>query len=457
MLKKLKERTNSFKVKITFWFSLMLLCLCIIIFMAVFITYRYTQEINVIEKLTLTVENYTSEFQEDDDLQDIFMNAAESSADELFFYSQGVFVAIYDENGNRCSGYFLPGEDQIPFKDYDIQETFIEEINCCVYDRKINTKKGIFWIRGVIYADFEWNYVLEISRNILYLIPVTLLFAWIVGYFLARRFLRPISKIVRTAEEIRTGGNLSKRIEIENSGDELGQLSETFNSMFEKLQKNFEAKREFTSNASHELRTPVAVIQAQCEYAIENVSDPEELWEVITAIQKQGYRMSKLLENLLVLTRIEQKSEIYPAKEENINEIIRRICADWQTDNEKNINLYCEMTPDVKRSVNGELLRILVNNLIQNAFRYGKKNGNVYVRLYEEDKKAVIKVRDDGKGISADELPRIWERFYRIDKSRSKKGLGLGLSLVKQITEYYGGSVNVSSEEGKGTEFCVKF
>ena len=115
------------------------------------------------------------------------------------------------------------------------------------------------------------------------------------------------------------------------------------------------------------------------------------------------------------------------------------------------------MTPDVKRSVNGELLRILVNNLIQNAFRYGKKNGNVYVRLYEEDKKAVIKVRDDGIGISADELLRIWERFYRIDKSRSKKGLGLGLSLVKQITEYYGGSVNVSSEEGKGTEFCVKF
>lgn len=460
MIKKIESRRkkNSFKKRITLWFSLALTILCIVMFVAVLLLYRYTEKLNIMENLALNTDDFANQIEEDKEQQKFLLSdTSDSTQDDLYFYLNGTFLAIYREDGKRCVGYFLSREeDKIPFEDYQLRESTIEEVECCVYDRKIQTVEGICWVRGVAYNAFEWSYILETIKNILYVVPIVLLLALAGGYVLTKRFMKPIRQITETAEEIRTSGNLAKRIEIRDNGDELAQLAETFNRMFERLQKNFESEREFTSNASHELRTPVAIIRAQCEYAIENVKDPDELWEVITAVQKQSYRMSRMLETLLVLTRIEQKSEYYPTCEENISEIVRMVCVEWQMKSEKNITLYSEIMPDIQRPLNGELLTLLINNLLQNAYRYGKENGNIYVKLTKEEEKAVIRVRDDGIGISQSDLSRIWERFYRADKSRSKKGLGLGLSLVKQIVEYYGGSVTVESTEGTGTEFCVR-
>lgn len=457
MAGKIKKTANSFKVKITLWFSLALFGLCVVMFSAVLLLYCYTEKLNIIETLTMVVNEFTDEIQQDEDIQEYLINdASTDSSSDLFFYEKGTFLAVYREDGSRCAGNFLAREeDRVPFTDYEIQETYIEGIACTIYDRKIQTKSEIFWLRGAAYTDFGLEYVLQTIKNLLYVVPVIFILTLIGGYWLAGRFLKPVTQIADTAEKIRNSGNLANRIEIKDNGDELAQLAETFNRMFEKLEQNFEAERQFTSNASHELRTPVAVIQAQCEYAIENIENPEELWEVIAAIQGQGYRMSKLIETLLIFTRIEQKTEMYPLQKENISEIVRTVCTERQMILEKQITLHMEIEPDIKRPVNRELLRLLVNNLLQNACRYGRENGNIYVGVRKKEEKAEISVRDDGIGISEDEISHIWERFYRSDKSRSKKGMGLGLSLVKQIAEYHGGKVSVFSEEGKGSEFRV--
>lgn len=409
------------------------------------------------EQTTIVVDSFVDQMQNDSEMRAYFLNDARSSVDDdLYFYEEGVFLAIYREDGKRCTGNFISREeDQIAFEDYQMREVTIEKEECAVYDRKIGTGEEIVWIRGVSYIDFGWVYIFSTIKTLILVVPVILILALIGGYCLAKGFLKPITQIANTAEKIRQGGNLSTRIEIRNNGDELTQLAETFNRMFERLQKNFEAEQQFTSNASHELRTPIAVIQAQCEYAIENVENPEELWEVIATIQKQGYRMSKLIETLLIFTRIEQKTEKYAMKEENISEIVSEICEDRKLMLEKNIDLQMEIQPNVKKMVNRELLCLLVNNLLQNSYRYGKENGTVLVSVKEENQHVIIRVRDDGIGITKEQLPHIWERFYRVDQSRSKKGMGLGLSLVKQITQYHGGKIEVSSKEGEGSEFRV--
>ena len=214
--------------------------------------------------------------------------------------------------------------------------------------------------------------------------------------------------------------------------------------MFQKLAENFEAERKFSSNASHELRTPVAVILAQCEYALGNADNTEELKEALEVIRRQGYRMSRLIETLLTLTRIEQNTGYYPLEKANVSGLAEDACRDMRLSAEQGIVIETDIEDGVYAEINPQLFCLMLDNLLQNACRYGRENGKV-------------KVADDGIGIGERDLPHIWERFYRGGNSRGKKGMGLGLSLVQQIVRYQKGRITVSSTAGEGTEFCIIF
>ena len=259
----------------------------------------------------------------------------------------------------------------------------------------------------------------------------------------------------RTADEIRRSSDLSRRIRTNGRGDELDELAKVINAMFDKLENDFEAQKQFTSNVSHELRTPVSVILAQCEYGFDKADDPEELLQIIASIQEQGYKMSGLINTMLMFTRIEQGTEKYPKSENDLTETVHSLCEDMRIIDGKNITI-TEDLEDVTANVNKEMFSLMTGNLIQNAVKYGKENGHVNVTLKSSGDYAVIKVSDDGIGIPEEDLPHIWERFYRSDKSRSTKGTGLGLALVKEIAEYHGGFAEAESTEGKGSCFTVK-
>jgi signal transduction histidine kinase len=374
------------------------------------------------------------------------------------FIDDDVQLMIYNHKGEHIAGLFLyPELDKLPI--YASDEPFLTKLDgksyyCC--DKKTYTIRGNdLYVRGIIMAEKDLFDSLSYHRTILIAFPILLALAFGGGYLITGRFLKPVRDIRRTAEEIRSGGDLSKRIGTSGNGDELDELSDTMNAMFDKLEKDFDAQKQFTSNASHELRTPVSVILAQCEYGFDHADSAEELLQVVSSVQKQGYKMSGLINLLLMFTRIEQGTEHYPKKETDLKKLVHSVCEDMRIIADKNITVTDNLSP-VTACVNQEMLTLLTVNLIQNALRYGKENGNVKVSLYENGDTAVLTVEDDGIGISADDLPRIWERFYRSDRSRSSKGLGLGLALVRQIAEFHGGTAEVKSTEGVGSVFTVK-
>lgn len=455
---KRQKKKISFKMKITLWFTLALIFLCAVLFASVLLLYQYNAKLNIIDNLENVVDEYAEELQSDPEFLEALLDEEnEEDADYLFYYQNNVLMSLYHEDGTPAEGIFTSKNmEDIPFGDYLILETNIDDISCCVYCRAIVGDTENVWLRGVAYTDMGWLYIFAVIKDMLIFVPVILLLALLGGYYLTGRFLKPIVRITSTAKSIRTSEDLTRRIAVQNNGDELTQLSEAFNSMLEELEKNFEAEQQFTANASHELRTPVAVIQAQCEYALENEYDPEQLKGIIRVVQKQGYRMEKLIETLLILTRIEQHTAHYPKEKVNLTSLIEQSCEDRRRMQEKGICLHTEIQPEIQMIGNGELLYLMMNNLLQNGYRYGKQDGNVWVALKKQDGHAVLTVRDDGIGISEKELPHIWERFYQRDPSRSGKGMGLGLSLVKLIVEYHDGVIEVSSVEGEGTTFCIK-
>ncbi|MGN0637097.1 MAG: ATP-binding protein [Huintestinicola sp.] len=376
------------------------------------------------------------------------------------FLQHSVQIMAYHENGAHSLGIFKFDEfDNIPYNPSDTPtEIILDGTKYYYYDSWIRLPhEPDIWIRGIIPAEESMWSILSSHKYLLLLLPMLTALAFCGGYMLTGKFLRPVARINSTAEEIRRSGDLTKRIELPDTGDELYELSQTFNSMFESLEQTFESQKQFTSNASHELRTPVAIILAQCEYAVENASDKDELLEAIEAIQKQSYRMSHMIETLLIFSRIENHTDKYIRTDTNLTELLSSLCQDHSIISEKGITVSFECDENITYPVNKELFELMVNNLIRNGIRYGNENGFVKVRLERSDDKVIITVEDNGIGIAEEDMPHIWERFYRSDKSRSTKGLGLGLSLVREIAEYHNGTVSAKSTEGAGSTFYVAF
>lgn len=383
----------------------------------------------------------------------------EQPMEDRDYFQDEIQVMVYHADGSHAFGLFLvDGFDEVPFSDAkEPRELEIDGKTYLYYDEELkNASEEGMWVRGVTYDRGSGLELLRSHWYVLVVIPVLIGLAFAGGYWLTGRFLRPVQEISRTAEEIRVSGDLTKRIPVSDAGDELSELGRTFNAMFDRVEENFEAEKRFTSNASHELRTPVAVIMAQCEYALEGEEGPEELREALASVQKQGYRMSHLIETLLVFTRMEQSTEKYPVSATPIAELTRSVCEDFQLIADRGITVSCTCPERLSARVNRELYLLLLNNLMTNAIRYGRENGSVTVRLWKEGESILLRVQDDGIGIAEAELGKIWERFYRSDQSRSTRGLGLGLPLVKQIAEYHGGSVSVESRVGEGSAFTVR-
>ena len=444
----------SIKSKITIWFTAMMLLLCMIVFVFIAIISSATAAQDSRRLLMGTVQANMDAVDYDDGKLDI--------DDDFTFFENGVYIQLFEENGALISGY-APYDVLYsqPFTDGATQQVSTDGGSYFIYDRRVPLDNGqTVWIRGAVSAKNGLAGLSAVTRAAFIALPLLVILASAGGYLLARRSLNPIRKMNKTAEEIGYSGDLSKRIEINTNGDELHQLAETFNCMFARLQTNFEAERQFTSDASHELRTPVSIILAQCEYAFENASEKEELYEAIGAIQKQGYRISHLIASLLAFTRLEQGTETPAMEKTHLSKLVSSVCAEQKTVAEKNISLSAQITPDIIMAANPALFTRMLNNLIQNAYRYGVENGHIWVSLLREANTVVLTVADDGIGIEAEEIPKIWNRFYRSDKARSRSdntGLGLGLAMVKQIAQLHKGKVFVESTPGTGSAFTVQF
>lgn len=312
------------------------------------------------------------------------------------------------------------------------------------------------YIRAVCPAEDVKTMFTNIGRSAIYLLPFFVIIAAVGAYIISKKTVAPIEKITDSAHEISTGSDLSKRLETNKAPREISNLADTFNGMFERLYSSFENEKRFTSDASHELRTPLAVIKAECEYALSDNADDEERAQALESIEEQADKMTALVASLLSVTRAEQGLSRFTLEKVNLSELAEGICDKFKTT--KNIELTADIENDVIINLNSVLMTQLLENLLSNADKYGRENGIIKVKLYSADDKVILSVRDNGIGISEEDLPKIWNRFYRADASRSEtEGFGLGLALVKKIAEIHSAECVAESEIDKFTEIKIIF
>ena len=383
------------------------------------------------------------------------------------FYSldNNVYLALYDTGGDFLYGKVPPGLEQAPqFEDGKIQTVKSGTEQWYVYDVQYEMENGQeFYIRGVVSVTETQKEFLIAVRFAVILLPLTVILTALMGYRLIRRTLLPVRQMTETVQEIQKDGDLSRRIGVsqETGKDEFYQLAGTFDGMLESLEQAFLRERQFTSDVSHELRTPVSVILAQCEASLNRTDLSEEQRKEILLIRKKAGEMSQMISQLLLLSRADQGRQQLNKEEINISELTEIIVEEHKMlAQRRKIEVHTEIEPNITGYLDESFYIRMLDNLISNAVSYGKEGGNIKVTLHQIPSGVRGTVEDDGIGISRDDQVHIWERFYRVDASRTGKEegshSGLGLSMVKWIAQAHGGNVRVESELGKGSCFTFE-
>jgi heavy metal sensor kinase len=284
---------------------------------------------------------------------------------------------------------------------------------------------------------------------------IILFFGLAGGWRLVGRALRPIDGISAAAAKI-SAGDLSQRINVAETESELGRLAAVLNSTFARLETAFAQQQQFTADAAHELRTPVSVMLTQTQTALTRERTPAEYRETLEACQRASQRMRRLLESLLELARLDAGQESLKRAPFDLSQMVREGTESIRPlAEERGVKIHCELPP-VQCVGDAERLAQVVTNLLVNAVQYNRDKGEVRVTTQLQNSLAVLTVTDTGPGISATDLPHIFERFYRADKARSTGCAGLGLAIAKAIVAAHGGMMEVSSEENVGTRFIVR-
>ncbi|WP_338817850.1 Adaptive-response sensory-kinase SasA [Moorella thermoacetica] len=291
---------------------------------------------------------------------------------------------------------------------------------------------------------------------ILIAIPMTLLVAAGGGIFLARRALQPIDRIAAKARQI-SATDLSRRLDLPHGNDEVGHLVATLDEMLDRLDRAFQRQRQFTADASHEFRTPLAVIRSQAEAALQRQHSPAEYRQALEIIRDQAEWMGNLVAKLLLLARSDDRMEQMEMEPLDLGELVEGVTAEFQgMAAEKGLRLVKKIKEKVV--VRGDQTRLtqLLANLVDNAIKYTPE-GEVVVSLERRGRQALLQVQDTGVGIPAEHLAHIFERFYRVDKARSRAegGFGLGLAICDWIVRAHNGKIEVESAVGRGTTFKV--
>lgn len=491
----MKKRSirNSITARITLWFSAVIIVIVTLIFLIFRIVSASVLQKTVREYLLSVVGENTDKIRYLDDREE----ADPKDRDDVFIrYGEG-WLEIDDDFLDRVyevesalyttGGKMLYGKNPIarqmdgePFTTSRVYDKEVNGIRYYVYDRKQSGEQlEDLWIRGVVAIDAAQMQLESIGRSTVLFVPILLFLGIAGGFLIAQRMLMPLRRIEEAASEISRGTDLARRIEIGGREDEIHDLADAFNGMLDRLERSFEAEQRFTSDASHELRTPMSVILAQTELALEKERSGEDYRRAIRVIERQGRRMSALISSMLDYTRLEMHAERYPFEVIDFSALTRSVAEDMALLQVRGIAVAVCVEEGILVSGSSILLERLLQNLIDNAYKYGKEGGHTEVRLLlageDEDpaeacaagasvqtetsgKTALLAVRDDGPGIPQEHLGKIFDRFYRADPSRSANvpGSGLGLSMVQKIAVMHGGSVEVRSEPGEGTAFYVR-
>ena len=427
-------------IKVTAWFTAVIIFLFgIVLSSVILLEDRYINNTST-EELVSAVEK-------------IYENP-----DEFENFDDGIYYIKYNKNNEIIAG-------KIP-KDFDLALAFsIEDINTY----QIENKKFLYydtrlkntgdWIRGIYPLSKFQNNISKIwNIGFYYIAPFLIILVIFIGYRIVKNAFKPVKKISETALEIKKSKNFSRRIELDNSEDEIHKMAYTFNEMLDTVEETFIHEKQFSSDVSHELRTPITVILAQSDYALDYVETLDEAKESFEVINRQAKKMTNLINQIMELSKMERQNKIEKDKI-NFSNIILQLLEDYRTLLENNnIELITNIEKDLRIYGNKLMLERLFVNLFTNAMKFTKTTINV--SLNRINKEVILQIKDDGIGITKEDQKYIWDRFFQTSDSRNKdknKGSGLGLSMVNRIVQLHLATIDVESEVGKGTCFIVKF
>ena len=427
-------------IKVTAWFTAVIIFLFgIVLSSVILLEDRYINNTST-EELVSAVEK-------------IYENP-----DEFENFDDGIYYIKYNADNEIIAG-------KIP-KDFDLALAFsIEDINTY----QIENKKFLYydtrlkntgdWIRGIYPLSRFQNDISKMWDIVFYYIaPLFIAFVAFVGYKIVKNAFKPVKKISETALEIKKSKNFSRRIELDNSEDEIHKMASAFNEMLDTVEETFIHEKQFSSDVSHELRTPITVILAQSDYALDYVDTLDEAMESFEVINRQAKKMTSLINQIMELSKLERQNEIEKERI-NFSNIILQLLEDYRTLLENsNIELITNIEKDLRIYGNKLMIERLFINLFTNAMKFTKTT--ISVSLNRINKEIILQIKDDGVGIAKEEQKYIWDRFFQINNSRNKdknRGSGLGLSMVNKIAQLHSATIEVESEIGKGACFIVRF
>jgi heavy metal sensor kinase len=378
---------------------------------------------------------------------------------------RGDFLEVYDENGEPIyrSKFLLTHEPMRPQPDRGPRLIFRTERVDGAYFRftsaQLNVNGRFYTIKiGATAADAVETLQLFRSYVVVFALLLLLVSA-AVGSWMSHKALAPVDALVRTARDI-SGTSLHRRLQTLKTGDELQRLTDTLNEMLGRIESAFQRITKFTADASHELRTPVSLIRTEAELALRRSRSDAEYKESLRQILQEAERTTQLIEQLLQLARSDSGRESLTLQTVDLPEILRAVTASWQPVAASRDMRFAAEICDLGISVMGDhaLLRRLADILLDNAFKYTPPPGSVRLALDIQDETAVMTVQDSGVGIAAEDQEKIFKRFYRVDKARSREqgGVGLGLAIAEWIVLQHRGTISVESRLGEGATFCVK-
>jgi len=304
------------------------------------------------------------------------------------------------------------------------------------------------------------QHTLDLLRLLLWsTIPVVILIACLGGAWLSGRALKPVNDIAAAAHMISIE-NLAERLPVPETGDELARLTEVLNTMFARLESAVKTLSQFAADASHELRTPLAVIRTTAELALRRARTPESYRGSLQEIAAEAERMTRLVEELLILARSDAATAEMPLGAVDVGEVLAHVSEEMRSLAQmREIRIRTDVSGDGSAIVAGNrpALHRLFLVLLDNALKFSRPGGDVILKVENIDSRVSVTIEDFGVGISESDLPHIFERFYRADQARTGAGHGLGLSLAKNITHVHRASIDVASTEGAGSKFTVTF
>lgn len=453
---------NSVRTRLTLWYAgvlgVSLIAFAFLIYYAAASIFYQRQD----EVLRSTAETVASAYMQELEEEQSIPKANEVVLAEMVFPNR--YVEVTDANGsvvawsaNLDRGVLsLPAATLAEARKQSISFAAINNLRVAVVPLSQTRDYGYAAVAeplSVVDAGLS-----RLRRDFIAGVPLVLLLASIGGYFLARKTLSPIALMNQQTQRV-TAENLSDRLDVMNEHDELGGLATTINHLLARLEHSFKEQQRFVADASHELRTPLAVLRGETEVALSQTRTVDEYKASLSLIKDEAERLSHIVEDLFILARQPIDRPRMVKEPVSLNELVGECARAAQVlAAPKGLKVTVRAATDVTVDGDEELLQRMVLNLLDNAVKYTAVRGEIGIELASSNSDARIVVRDSGIGIPKEAQPHVFDRFYRVDKARSRAmgGAGLGLSIAHWIATAHGGRIMVESQAGRGSTFTVE-